>query len=1079
MTESAQTQDTAPLEAKKLAPKKRDDCALYVILSIGAVLFAIILLYIISHPNRNNFHSQSITTPFVDKNTYRALELDNRLRVLLVHNPEKQLSSAALEVGVGSFSDPPNLPGLAHFLEHLLFMGSSKYPSMSQFAGFLANASGSQNAFTQGERTNYHFQIAPNSFEVALDMFAHMFIDPLFSQEAVTQEVNAINSEFQKNFQIDDWRAVYMMRILSSSNSPFSRFSIGDLDTLSKEPKEKGIDVIQALKDFFDSYYSSNIMSLVVSSNHTLDTLETWVRKSFESIPNKDVSPPTFGNSGNPFVNTKKTYTEYLPISAGNSIYLTFFSVPLARNYQKKPLEFFKEFIEYKGEGSLTQYFANLGYASNLEFGPVADYSFGSILIVRASLEDSAVNDPDLFLEAFFSYIDLIRSKGVSIDRWNSQARQASIDFNYTVPKDLSEMDFVRRLVGNLAKYELKDVLAGDYLFMDYDNEFLMTFLDTLTIDNCMVLLSSPLFNTSEQLKNDTIDAFLDSLYDGGFFANNEFGGMVFSKSTQSSLFTNSSEVSSASSDVYLENFDLDTYNQLYKLTYGTRSIPDAFVGLLRYSGSSSIPELALPAINPYIPENLQMICNSSSSSTSCAEEFASDALITWPKQLSASTGSGFTWYKMDRSFRAPVYITDLILRSSNFISSAESRFKFLLYCDSLTTILNSELSLQKSAGYEFTITCENDAFEIKMAGYSDKLDEYIKNVTGLIASTQISEERFNFEKRLLLQKINNTKAELLFKQAFKKLEEVLTSNTYSPDDLLSAGTSLTYSDWQNFNFLQGPLTFDAIIVGNVKEDLATEISNKAKSNLGISPVSVDSLLVRSVATIQNQSLVYREFSPFTDSTDNLVLNYYLDGMKNVERASRLVMLQTLIENPAYDYLRTQKQLGYIVLSRMYPLVTTIGLGIIVQGSEKDPNEMNAEIEKFLATFGSYLANMSESDFELQRNDAAKKYNMPPHNLDEKVSRFAVRVKDLSYQFNFTNETAGAIAKLTKDDVIDYYNQITRTNVKKLSVQVYYKQIENSVLPTEVLSSSQTYSGHDEKLIVNKSDLWTLTTESR
>lgn len=61
-----------------------------------------------------------------DKRTYRGLELTNGLRVLLVSDPTTDKSAASLDVNIGSLSDPRELPGLAHFLEHMLFLGTEK-----------------------------------------------------------------------------------------------------------------------------------------------------------------------------------------------------------------------------------------------------------------------------------------------------------------------------------------------------------------------------------------------------------------------------------------------------------------------------------------------------------------------------------------------------------------------------------------------------------------------------------------------------------------------------------------------------------------------------------------------------------------------------------------------------------------------------------------------------------------------------------------------------------------------------------------------------------------------------------------
>jgi len=64
--------------------------------------------------------------PSLDVRSYRVTLLPNQLEVLLIHDPETDKASAALDVNVGSFSDPKDMPGLAHAVEHMLFMGTKK-----------------------------------------------------------------------------------------------------------------------------------------------------------------------------------------------------------------------------------------------------------------------------------------------------------------------------------------------------------------------------------------------------------------------------------------------------------------------------------------------------------------------------------------------------------------------------------------------------------------------------------------------------------------------------------------------------------------------------------------------------------------------------------------------------------------------------------------------------------------------------------------------------------------------------------------------------------------------------------------
>ena len=85
--------------------------------------------------------------------------LPNGLKALLISDPETETSSASLGVNIGSLSDKPDEMGLAHFCEHLLFMGTEKYPNEEEYEEYLAKNGGYSNAYTDDDKTVYYFNI--------------------------------------------------------------------------------------------------------------------------------------------------------------------------------------------------------------------------------------------------------------------------------------------------------------------------------------------------------------------------------------------------------------------------------------------------------------------------------------------------------------------------------------------------------------------------------------------------------------------------------------------------------------------------------------------------------------------------------------------------------------------------------------------------------------------------------------------------------------------------------------------------------------------------------------------------------
>ena len=88
--------------------------------------------------------------------------LPNKVQVLLIQdNNQKEIASGesmaycSLAINVGSFNDPPHRQGMAHFMEHMIFMGSEKYPDESSYSEWMGSNGGYCNAYTEFEWTNY------------------------------------------------------------------------------------------------------------------------------------------------------------------------------------------------------------------------------------------------------------------------------------------------------------------------------------------------------------------------------------------------------------------------------------------------------------------------------------------------------------------------------------------------------------------------------------------------------------------------------------------------------------------------------------------------------------------------------------------------------------------------------------------------------------------------------------------------------------------------------------------------------------------------------------------------------------
>ena len=157
-----------------------------------------------------------------DSREYRALELPTKLRITLVSDPASYIAACSVNVAVGSFADTGGFPdGTAHFLEHLLFMGTTKYPGQNYADEVMSGAGGFVSAYTDSEVTNYWF-IVSDHLKVVLDVLAQFFVGPLMTQDSIVRELSAVESEYKKGLSSDLWSSHQLIRSTSSNNSAFN-----------------------------------------------------------------------------------------------------------------------------------------------------------------------------------------------------------------------------------------------------------------------------------------------------------------------------------------------------------------------------------------------------------------------------------------------------------------------------------------------------------------------------------------------------------------------------------------------------------------------------------------------------------------------------------------------------------------------------------------------------------------------------------------------------------------------------------------------------------------------------------------
>ncbi|XP_008428221.1 insulin-degrading enzyme isoform X2 [Poecilia reticulata] len=426
-----------------------------------------------------------------DRRDYRGLEFRNGLKAMLISDPTTDKSSAALDVHIGSLSDPANISGLAHFCEHMLFLGTEKYPKENEYSQFLSEHAGSSNAFTSGEHTNYYFDVSHEHLQGALDRFAQFFLCPLFDESCKDREVNAVDSEHEKNLMNDAWRLFQLEKATGNPNHPFSKFGTGNKLTLETRPSKEGVDIRQELLKFHSTYYSANLMGLCVLGRESLDELTAMVENLFGEVENKNVPVPEFPE--HPFQEEHlKQFYKVVPIKDIRNLYVTFPIPDLQKYYKSNPGHYLGHLIGHEGPGSLLSELKSKGWVNTLVGGQKEGAKGFMFFIINVDLTEEGLLHVEDIIFHMFQYIQKLRTKGPQEWVFDECKDLSKVAFRF---KDKERpRGYTSKVAGLLHYYPLEEVLAAEYLLEDFRPDLIEMVLDKLQPENVRVAVVSKSF---------------------------------------------------------------------------------------------------------------------------------------------------------------------------------------------------------------------------------------------------------------------------------------------------------------------------------------------------------------------------------------------------------------------------------------------------------------------------------------------------------------------------------------------------------------------------------------------------------
>uniref|UniRef100_A0ABD2WH48 Nardilysin n=1 Tax=Trichogramma kaykai TaxID=54128 RepID=A0ABD2WH48_9HYME len=969
-----------------------------------------------------------------DRKNYRAIKLKNGLTALLVstldsdeddegedrHRVDAPIDSAtaacALCINVGNFSDPREVQGLAHFLEHVISMGSAKYPEENEWDRFIRGRCGSAHADTSRERTKFHFQIHSAHLRPALDRLANFFIEPRLTKDALMRERESVDNEFHMDLMSDGNRLNQLVRSAASTTSadrdattmnPAAKFSCGNAATLRDGLDENSL--CSWLRSFQQRHYSAQRMTLALQAPLTLDQLQEYVVDSFSDVPNNGLEADDFSSfRGMRAFDPSKLGKLYEIESVDGSSRLEIkWIMPPQTGEQCDGLRYVARLLSQEGPGSLSQHLRQRKLCHEYEVSHEQN-SVYSLLGLSLGLRDDDNDDDDddavgRILEATFAYAALLRRLGPQ--RRIHDEMRAIAEYKFEYGDEREALVHVQRLSLNMQLHpgRPRDYVRGDELCGPYEPDRLRDFLELLSRpEACLIvrLRSGPLEERHR-----------------------------------------------------VEDLRLEPW---YGFGYAVSEVPEAVLRGWRDPPESLVREFALPQANPYLVTDFRPI----GGTISRGEDR--------PRRVSNSHGLDL-WYKPDATHRRPTCSVYLHLGISTPLRSLRSYTRNAAPVRDIHPRDDAGRAVRREARWHLV-----RHFSQRVRHRHQSLRLQSKSTA---AARRSREERRRFRQdhqRGRVRRRENRAGQVLLQLPLRsrclclvRAARVRNISSRRSSYLIDVPYFLSRSE------IHSSLSGQSLWLSSEKRsalertrfehlvDFAKQLSRQvyveALVQGNATPHDALATVLRSCGHLASR--VFYRTPPGPDryqplrrrlpSNDRLfktnnrnpldvnsvVMNYYATSAIPPELSLSLVgeFLEMLLQEPLFNRIRRQEQLGYIVICTANPAGVIVT--VYTPAYKYSTEYVDRRIDRFFRRFSRRMRDLTRAEFDVLRECYRRTRRIEPLNLEADADKSWYMIKNRVQQLQDGDDALRRFDFAAfRDWMVDYTSCIRK--YKRLSVQV-------------------------------------------
>lgn len=316
----------------------------------------------------------------------------------------------------------------------------------------------------------------------------------------------------------------------------------------------------------------------------------------------------------------------------------------------------------------------------------------------------------------------------------------------------------------------------------------------------------------------------------------------------------------------------------------------------------------------------------------------------------------------------------------------------------------------------------------IQISGYNDKLTELLEAIMEEIGNFDdwADNARFDLLKEQMRRQYANFFLGQPYEQARYAQDQLLTLNKWHIKDYLDVIGPLTLPDLKSFRAgLLSQLKLTILVAGNLDESDARTAATVVETTLAprsLIPAQIPR--ARAIKLDPSSSYVYH-FAGENEAEDNgAAVLFYEVCHRNTRQTVSLDLLVQIANKPAFEILRTQQQLGYIVFTYKQQHQGVAGLGFIVQSNVKSPSVVDRRIEGFLIKLRQLLVDMDDEEYSSHIAAVVTAKTEPDKRLSQEINRAWQEIvsKPATVNFNRRHIQAAAVQTITKAELISFFD---------------------------------------------------------